>query len=171
MFYNPIRKMVYKFISYLKFLIKSTNQHGVHSPFVYNFVTKGLYINSSKSPLIKKDTRLKRLSKKEVKVLSKIIAYFNVNELFFHNNLSNLQLNRLNELELVFLNDSKQLQLLNLSTHFFIVVQSIYKDKESYTTWLNYLEKTENIVTIDTFTYGIIFFRPEQAKEHFIIRV
>ena len=29
--------------SYLQFLIKSTNQHGVHSPFVYNYITKGLY--------------------------------------------------------------------------------------------------------------------------------
>ena len=30
-------------ISYLKFLIRSTNQHGVHSPFVYNFITRCLY--------------------------------------------------------------------------------------------------------------------------------
>lgn len=29
--------------SYLQFLVKSTNQHGVHSPFVYNYITKGLY--------------------------------------------------------------------------------------------------------------------------------
>jgi len=28
--------------SYLQFLVKSTNQHGVHSPFVYNYITKGL---------------------------------------------------------------------------------------------------------------------------------
>ncbi|WP_296636795.1 hypothetical protein [Polaribacter sp.] len=163
--------MVYKFISYLKFLIKSTNQHGVHSPFVYNFVTKGLYTKNTKSPLTKKYSELKTLSSKEIKVLSKTITYFNVDEIFFQNNLSNLQLNQLDKRELVFLNDLKQLQLINLSTHFFIVAQNIYKDKKSYTTWLNYLEKTENIVTIDTFTYGIIFFRPQQAKEHFIIRV
>src|SRR5690554_2243502 len=30
-------------ISYLQFLLKSTNQHGVHSPFVFNYLTKGLY--------------------------------------------------------------------------------------------------------------------------------
>lgn len=35
--------MIYQAASYLKFLLTSTNQHGVHSPFVYNFVTKCLY--------------------------------------------------------------------------------------------------------------------------------
>ncbi|MFK7831993.1 MAG: O-methyltransferase [Winogradskyella sp.] len=34
---------MYQIIAYLKFLFTSTNQHGVHSPFVYNFVTRCLY--------------------------------------------------------------------------------------------------------------------------------
>jgi len=35
--------MFYQIKHYIKFLIKSTNQHGVHSPFVYNLVTKCFY--------------------------------------------------------------------------------------------------------------------------------
>jgi hypothetical protein len=151
--------------------MKSTNQHGVHSPFVYNFVTKGLYTKSRKSTLIKNYSELKKLSNREIKVLSKIITYFNVDEIFFQNQLSNLQLDQEKKIKLVFVKDSKQLQSLNLSKHFFIVVQNIYKNKEATTNWLNYLQKTESIVTIDTFTYGIIFYRTQQAKEHFIIRV
>ena len=34
---------MYQLISYIKFLVSATNQHGVHSPFVYDFVTKCLY--------------------------------------------------------------------------------------------------------------------------------
>ncbi|WP_426430870.1 O-methyltransferase [Winogradskyella sp. HB-48] len=34
---------MHQLISYIKFLFSSTNQHGVHSPFVYDFVTKCLY--------------------------------------------------------------------------------------------------------------------------------
>ncbi|SHH38162.1 O-methyltransferase [Winogradskyella jejuensis] len=34
---------MHQFLSYVKFLINSTNQHGVHSPFIYDFVIKCLY--------------------------------------------------------------------------------------------------------------------------------
>ncbi len=35
--------MFYQVKAYLKFLLKATNQHGVHSPFVFNLVTKCFY--------------------------------------------------------------------------------------------------------------------------------
>ena len=34
---------MHQIIAYITFLLKATNQHGVHSPFIYNFVTKCLY--------------------------------------------------------------------------------------------------------------------------------
>jgi predicted O-methyltransferase YrrM len=34
---------LHQLIAYIKFLFEATNQHGVHSPFVYNFITKCLY--------------------------------------------------------------------------------------------------------------------------------
>ena len=38
--------MIYKIKQYIKFLFKSTNHHGVHSPFVYNLITKCFYDKS-----------------------------------------------------------------------------------------------------------------------------
>ena len=35
--------MLHSIVSYLKFLMRSTNQHGVHSPFVYNLITACFY--------------------------------------------------------------------------------------------------------------------------------
>ena len=34
---------MYQIIAFIKFLLKSTNQHGVHSPFVFNLVTQCFY--------------------------------------------------------------------------------------------------------------------------------
>ena len=39
--------MWYQLIQYIKFLLKSSNQHGVHSPFVYNLITKCFYDQSN----------------------------------------------------------------------------------------------------------------------------
>lgn len=168
MFYNTIRKMVYKFISYLKFLIKSSNQHGVHSPFVYNFVTKGLYKKSQKSSLIKQNVELQKLSKKKVKILSKIINYFEVEQIYF---ASNKFRNTENDSSKIVFIDVNELQFLDLKKDIIITITDIYKNKKNTSTWLNFIKDTENIVTVNTYFYGLIFFRPEQAKEHFIIRV
>ena len=40
--------MFFIIVEYFKFLKKSTNQHGVHSPFVFNLVTKCLYKRPTK---------------------------------------------------------------------------------------------------------------------------
>jgi len=35
--------MLYQITQYIKFLLKSTNQHGVHSPFVFDLITNCFY--------------------------------------------------------------------------------------------------------------------------------
>jgi predicted O-methyltransferase YrrM len=52
--------MQHLFISYLKFLYNSTNEHGVHSPFVFDLVTKCFYdkTNYSEYSILKKYRKL-----------------------------------------------------------------------------------------------------------------
>ena len=57
--------MFFKLKSYIKFILKSTNQHGVHSPFVFNYVTKCLY------------SKQKKHFNKSINVLLKSIDHFN----------------------------------------------------------------------------------------------
>lgn len=58
--------MIYQTKSYLKFLRKSTNHHGIHSPFVYDLVTKCFY-DKTKHPAYKtlKEHRKALYQKKE----------------------------------------------------------------------------------------------------------
>nr|WP_205677178.1 hypothetical protein [Antarcticibacterium arcticum] len=39
-------------LAYIKFLFRSTNQHGVHSPFVYNLLTKCLYTKEKRPAFV-----------------------------------------------------------------------------------------------------------------------
>ena len=70
-----------QFKSYLKFLLKSTNEHGVHSPFVYNFVTRCLY---NKQLVNRQEIKgfPPTLSKRQLVLLLKIIGYLEVKTIF-----------------------------------------------------------------------------------------
>ena len=81
--------MLYTLKSYLKFLLTSTNEHGVHSPFVFALLTKCIYKKE------KIDKKLKTLlthqhpkekqgirSKKKQLILYKIASYFKSSEIF-----------------------------------------------------------------------------------------
>ena len=61
---------MFKVLAYIKFLLKSTNQHGVHSPFVYNLVTKCFYDNTNYEDYTKlksyKNSLLNNKSKLEI---------------------------------------------------------------------------------------------------------
>jgi hypothetical protein len=52
-----------------------------------------------------------------------------------------------------------------------VLIPSIRKSKAHYKNW-NELKSSTNVsVSIDTFYWGLLFFRTEQPKEHFTIRL
>lgn len=160
--------MFYKIISRVKFLWESTNQHGVHSPFVYDFVTKGLYIKKHKQLNFSESFDINTLSKKETRIFEKIANYFTIipNQNQTKTNSYDYSLILFDDLsfsidEIEVIRDSENI----------LVFQRIYKSKENHKKWLELLEIKEATVTIDLFYFGLIFFRKEQAKEHFKIRV
>lgn len=164
--------MFFKIISYLKFLLKSTNQHGVHSPFVYNFVTKGLYQKKGKQDILTEYSELQKRSKKEQKILSKIITYFNIQTLYF--DLFTLENDSKKQGKLLYL---KNLEDFNIQTdlkkkiNYFLIVPGIHQHKTDNLKWEKIIKNKEATVTIDLFYFGLIFFRKKQEKEHFTIRV
>lgn len=253
------------FFYYLKFLLKSTNQHGVHSPFVFKLVTKGLYKEKSKEKWmqflsIKKEyiqdnrtihvtdfgagskifkTNIRKVAKiakvagisnKKAALILKVVSYFKpekileigtsiglgsslfsianplakintlegcietasiAKEYFKKNNLENItiEVGNFNQ-SLSKLIDNKKFDciyfdgnhtkkatlnyfktcLSSINNNSFWIFDDIYLSKEMQETWEIIKKRPEVTVSVDLFHIGIIFFRKEQAKEHFKIR-
>ncbi len=166
--------MYFPFFTYLKFLLNSTNHHGVHSPFVFNYLTKCLY----KKPRKSKD--------KTLDVLIKSVLYFGFNNIKIKGNSVYKQKLKLsfpnsifepNETDMLFFESIKNLnpkQLFsntNLHNESLIIFNNINKDKESRTNWLNFVQSEKVTVSINMYYCGVIFIRREQQKEHFFIRI
>ena len=166
--------MVFKLKSYPKFLLQSTNEHGVHSPFVFNYVTKCLYDKHIKS----KDKVLDVLLKSSSYFQSKNIAVIG-------NNAYKEALKKQGEnfpsdtskIDLLFYNTPENVDSFNtflnykLGNNSFIVFNNIYRSPSEHNYWNNFIKSDKVTVSIDLFHCGVIFIRKEQEKEHFTIRI
>ncbi|RXP47088.1 class I SAM-dependent methyltransferase [Lutibacter sp. HS1-25] len=258
--------MWFKIKSYFHFLIKSTNQHGVHSPFVYHLVTNCFYKKTNTSHLkifkkvknwlhLNKTTitvsdfgkgskvfksnqrkvaeiaKIAGISNKKAFLLMRICTYFNfenileigtsvglgtaaisignntakittlegckntaavaqkVFEQFNFNNIKCIVGNFDNTLPLITKN--KQLDLVYFdgnhqkepTLNYFneclkaahnntvFIFDDINWTKEMQETWEIIKNHPKVSVTIDTYFWGFVFFRKEQKKEHFTIRI
>ena len=265
-FRSTLSSMLFQQKKYIQFLLKATNQHGVHSPFVYLLVTKCLYKRSShilwKSFLkirntIAKDHRkvkfsefkrtsnnsktnpftiseigkIEGISNKKAKLLIKIIDYLkpkNILEIgtsiglgtvsiklantdssiitlegcpekikiaeavFLQNKLSAMETVHGNFLEtLPSIVKNKQFDFIYFDgiptkeatlKYFEISLQAIHNDSffifnsisvntQMQAAWSQIKKHPKVSVTVDLFYLGIVFFRKEQAKENFKIRV
>ena len=165
---------MYRFISYIKFLFSATNQHGVHSPFIYNFVTKCLYKKS------------KIRGPKHIKVLLKSLAYFKVENIRIvpkDPSLENLIMKsfpqiKFNQPEDLIFMDSPNNELFTLiikektyHNDTMVLIRDLYKNKKNTQDWEVFKQNENVTVSVDMFNCGALFFRKEQAKEHFKIRI
>ncbi|OYX26392.1 MAG: methyltransferase [Flavobacteriales bacterium 32-35-8] len=257
--------MLYQIKQYIKFLFKSTNQHGVHSPFVFNLVTKCFYDTSHyeaykqiityKKELLKNRTNIKvtdlgvgshatkqqkRLvsemaknagtTNKRAKLLYRLSTYFkfenilelgtslgiathamslanpnanlitiegcpNISEFtkstFKKYNLENIQIitGNFNDvikdltpktLDLIFFDGNHQKEatlqyfeslLETAHNDSVFIFDDIYWSKEMTEAWETIKQHPKVTITIDTFFWGFVFFRKEQAKQDFFVRV
>ena len=265
--------MFYQITKYIKFLLKSTNQHGVHSPFVYDLITKCFYdktkydvysvILNYKKELLKNNTKIKvtdlgvgshvlkhkersvaQMAKnagstyKRAKLLVRLTNYFkpesvlelgtslgiatqalslgnkkanittvegcpNISEFTKSNfekySLKNTCTERSRSINLItgnFDDVTKDLKSNNFDFIFFdgnhqkeatlqyfetllqttnndsvFIFDDIYWSKNMTEAWETIKQHPKVTVTIDTFYWGFVFFRKEQVKEHFIVRL
>lgn len=234
--------MYHQIISYLVFIFYSKNQHGIHSPFVYNLVTKGFYKRLSSQNLslffdYKKElkneiktSKYNEISKKKGKFIVKLIQYLPIknileigtsygtstaaiscasknlnittlekcekvggiaNHLFKKYHLKNITLLvedyqasirsiKNKTFDLIYLS-KKHDELVTLdffksclpfvNNNSVIVFENIHRSKEMERVWEKVKSHSKVSITMDTFQWGLVFFRKEQHKEHFTIRI
>lgn len=157
--------------SYLQFLIKSTNQHGVHSPFVYHYITKGLYG-------AKKDLSI---SNKTNQWLLQSIQYFNPNAVYFSDKslLDHIKQTlieksvELTQADLILEcyaleNHTHILQTISEMNNSQLLLIALYSYPKSF---VDELRKNPDITLVVDFYYGcLISKRTEQLKQNFFIR-
>ena len=190
--------MLFKIKSYLYFLWKSTNQHGVHSPFVYNLVTKCFYNRNQRASYpsiiaIHKDNT-PEIRLKNIKLLNRLIAYLEYKKILILDNSWNFigqvlsidnsstiyySLEDLGQFDFIYLDidqlkkHQKFLDILFSKVHndSLLLLNSINKSKENQSIWEQLQNHPKAKVTINTYHFGFVFFRKEQEKEHFVIRL
>ena len=258
--------MFHKIVSFFCFIIKSKNEHGVHSPFVFDLITSCFYKTKSKNDLTiflnykkelsknnslseisnfnfmsnfllshkRKRSRIfkdSEISNKRARLLIHLIQYlksknileigigFGINTVVLSSAQRNSKITTLDENEqtvnvikemfkkntfkhIKFLTGNFDItlpQVFNNNIYDFIyfkgscenkttlnyfesslssihnnsvlLFENIHSNRESEKVW-NSIKKHEKVtVTIDTFLWGFVFFRKEQEKEHFIIRI
>lgn len=181
---NEKQKRFSMYKGYFKFLKQSSNQHGVHSPFVFNLLVKGLYSKE------KKWRRRKNRGKKKNFFLIKLITYFKPNSVcvpvnrveFYQNDVSNVT-KRFAGIDSVsgsadfFIIDStvdcldvdKYIQMMHNDS--ILVVDRGAMRLQTKEIWQAILEDDRITVSIDFYSFGVAFIRKEQLKEHFILRM
>ncbi len=257
--------MIHQSKSFIKFIRLSKNRHGVHSPFVYDLVTKcfndktkyseydilksyrkelrndpstiemkdfgqGSRVfkgNARKVSAVVKNAGMK---KKRQKLLFRLARYFKVEnilefgtslglgtvalsvsnefaaiqtvegcpntlkkaqEYFEKFNLHNIEINQKLFTDFISENTSQKYELIfidgdhngertlgyfnsllkNVNNDSIIIFDDIYWSKDMTAAWQQIILNEKVTVSIDTFQWGMVFFRKEQPKQHFIIRI
>ncbi|WP_394749790.1 hypothetical protein [Spongiimicrobium salis] len=165
---------MYRAIAYLKFLITATNQHGVHSPFVYRFITQGIY-RPKKSVFKSGDVLLKSIDFFKVDTV-KIAARHSTLRACIQEHYPSVRMQEEDGPIIQYYEnpgalDAIDMTLANRHNDTMIIIDAIHKNRENSTFWKQLTEHSKITVSIDFFYCGALFFRKEQVKEHFKIRI
>lgn len=182
--------MLFLIQSYLQFLWHSKNEHGVHSPFVFLLLTQGLYNRKIKLPVADLST-YKGVNSKKSRLLFKIVRYFSpksiliVGDTTFEKEVMALANPKSTiDIESAIYNciyfssiginpittETIEQLILTIENDSFWILEDIHANAATKALWQTLQQNPKVTVTIDTYHFGLVFFRREQAKEHFIIR-
>lgn len=186
-----------KTMSRFAFLWKSVNAHGLHSPFVYQVADKCFYGNTNRLKYYHNSQSV--LPKDAVGILEKIITGLKPVKLYVPDDpkgtatalireiaeVYNLQVWFFSPMapvpgtiDLAYISAETNTSVPQLLTQIrevsgensACIVGDIRKTPEAEAAWYEIINQPEATVTIDLYSVGLVFFRPGQAKQHFLVR-
>lgn len=159
----------------LKFWWDATNRHGVHSPFIYGFLDKGLY------------RRELRQYPPQKRLLLAAADYFEPGAVctageggplagWLREERPGLRWDTFPADLIICESPGEELLREPELVHLFqndniLFVGNIRKDTRSYKLWEQACGLEEARVILETYTAGLLFFRKQQAPQHFRIRI
>ncbi len=174
--------MWFKLKTYFRFLIRSFHLHGIHSPFVFQ-LTKNCFRGNRKQllPNLMDYLKIESLlifghsksseTEKITEKVSKPVLLTDIYELdtFLEKNSSPFDMVLFQNISEAILCATFQKTLHLAHNNSVFVFENIHCSKEMEQLWEK-IKQTEKIrVSIDSFHFGFVFFRKEQAKEDFVV--
>ncbi len=168
--------MYYRLLSYLKFLWHSKNEHGVHSPFIFKYVTQCLYAKKKYSKDKAQTVVLKSLGYFQCQSLTIVPSSIDF-EPVVKKNFPTITVEPIS-VDLIYISDFTEDILQTYITNnkkvrndTVVILGNIYKNRKSANLWEKLKESDKIKVTVDMYHCAALFFRKEQVKEHFKIRI
>ncbi|MXN93188.1 hypothetical protein GR160_18320 [Flavobacterium sp. Sd200] len=185
--------------AYIKFLLNSVNAHGVHSPFIYSLIANGFYKKQYVVFKSSPDAVKAGLSRQGLNILFRTISYFKSykflilgedapviteairasaeeinSKVWFYSNYVPVP----GGADLIYLTGKNEAQLMplleraitDINNNTVAIIGGIHETDEMEAAWQAIKKDPRVTVSIDTYHLGLVFFRREQANQHFIIR-